>query len=303
MTFPSAFKSSHCDELESPDVGNFAVSVFILIGILISYLPQHYRIISRRSSLGLSPMFVLLGTVSGTAAIANILTLPASRADMACCTEISRFACAAAMLGVAQVGVQWTCFFFIMLLFLIFFPRRPSPPSTPTTTTPTAPSPDHETIPTWAEAILVLLFSLAFFLFAFLTSLVFIYAAPAHLQGWANFLGILGTVLASVQYLPQIWTTWRLQEVLSLSIPMMCIQTPGSFVWAASLAARLGREGWSAWGLYIVTGCLQGVLLGMGISFVVRDWRRKKGGAEGDANGVGNGNGASERSPLLQASA
>ena len=79
----------------------------------MSYLPQHYKIISRRSSAGLSPLFVLLGTVSGTASIANILTLPESTRDMGCCDEISRFACAAAMLGIAQIGVQWTCFFFV----------------------------------------------------------------------------------------------------------------------------------------------------------------------------------------------
>lgn len=56
---------------------------------------------------------------------------------------------------------------------------------------------------------------------------------------------------------------------------MMCIQTPGSFVWAASLASRLGVEGWSAWGVYVVTGCLQGTLLVMGVIYELR-WRRKE---------------------------
>ena len=83
------------------------------MGILVSYLPQHHKIIQRRSSRGLSPMFVLLGTVSGTASIANILTLPESRRDMGCCKEISSFACSAALLGIAQIGVQWACFFFM----------------------------------------------------------------------------------------------------------------------------------------------------------------------------------------------
>jgi PQ loop repeat len=76
----------------------------------VSYLPQHYRIISRRSSFGLSPYFVLLGTTSGTCQFANILVLPRSRADVACCKEISGFACFAGLLGIAQVGVQWSCF-------------------------------------------------------------------------------------------------------------------------------------------------------------------------------------------------
>lgn len=96
-------------------IGTMADSAnsFIVVGILVSYLPQHYKIIVRRSSRGLSPMFVLLGTVSGTASIANILTLPESTADMACCKEIGSFPCAAALLGIAQIGVQWSCFFFM----------------------------------------------------------------------------------------------------------------------------------------------------------------------------------------------
>ncbi|OCK78774.1 PQ loop repeat protein-like protein [Lepidopterella palustris CBS 459.81] len=284
-----------CKEIASPDISNFVVSIIIVLGILVSYLPQHYRIISRKSSRGISPMFVLLGTVSGTAAIANILTLPASRTDMGCCKDISPFACTAALLGIAQVGVQWTCFFFIMLLFLIFFPRR------------TEQDEDEEDFPTWIEAIIVLSVSMAFFIAVFIGSVVFIYAQPNHLQGWANFLGIVGTILASIQYIPQIWTTWKLQDVMSLSIPMMCIQTPGSFVFAASLAARLGIEGWSAWGLYCVSGTLQGALLVMGISFWLRDRRQMKNNLEIGANGnspnghhgANSGNSPSEQTPLL----
>ncbi|OXV10200.1 hypothetical protein Egran_02038 [Elaphomyces granulatus] len=77
----------------------------------------------------------------------------------------------------------------------------------------------------------------------------------------------MAAVLTSIQYFPQIYTTLRLRRVGSLSIPMMCIQTPGSIVWAASLAARLGTEGWSTWGLYVVTAVLQGSLLAMSVYF------------------------------------
>ena len=103
-----------------------------------------------------------------------------------------------------------------------------------------------------------------------------LYLAPSYLYTLAAVLGITGTVLAAIQFLPQIYTTWRLQKVGSLSIPMMCIQTPGSFVWVASLAGRLGWEGWSTWGIYLVTGCLQGCLLAMGISFEIRERRKRK---------------------------
>jgi hypothetical protein len=56
----------------------------------------------------------------------------------------------------------------------------------------------------------------------------------------------------------------------------MLIQTPGSFVWSASLAARLGIEGWSTWGVFLVTGCLQGCLLVMGICFEVKARQAKQ---------------------------
>ncbi|KAF2010046.1 PQ loop repeat protein-like protein [Aaosphaeria arxii CBS 175.79] len=284
--------SERCRELSHPDVFQFSVSVFIVVGILVSYLPQHYKIISRRSSRGLSPLFVLLGTISGTASIANILTLPESTRDMRCCKEIGSYPCAAALLGIAQIGVQWTCFFFIMLLFLIFFPRSSLSSEDPSDI-------DEDTnLPTWKEAILVLAASLTFFVIALFGSIVFANAAPQYIRGWANFLGLLGTVLAAIQYIPQIITTWRLQAVGSLSVPMMCIQTPGSFVFAASLAVRLGPGGWSAWGLFILTGCLQGCLLAMSLGFLWRDRKAVRGeSAEGSNGGAVAGD--SERTPLL----
>jgi hypothetical protein len=174
-----------------------------------------------------------------------------------------------------------------MLLFLIFFPRNPQPSELDEQDT---------SLPTWKEAIIVLATSLTFFVIALLGSIIFVYAAPSHVRGWANFLGLLATALAAVQYIPQIIMTWRLQEIGSLSVPMMCIQTPGSFVFAASLAARLGPGGWSAWGLFIFTGCLQGCLLAMSLSFL---WRERKAAKKHIAAGDG-ANRSHEQTPLLQ---
>lgn len=92
-----------------------------------------------------------------------------------------------------------------------------------------------------------------------------------------------------------------LKRVGSLSIPMMCIQTPGSFVWAASLAARLGKEGWSAWGVYLVTGCLQGTLLVLGIYYELNQRGQQKDlGPQENGDVIANGEDEhDERTPLL----
>ena len=141
-------------------------------------------------------------------------------------------------------------------------------------------------------------------LLTFLVATVVIFQYPNHAQAVANALGLVATILSAIQYLPQIYTTWRLQAVHSLSIPMMCIQTPGSFVFAGSLAARLGKSGWSTWGIFLVTGCLQGCLLAMAIWFEVRDRRSKKttvNRGEG-SNGIMDGDeqlDRNEQTPLL----
>lgn len=162
---------------------------------------------------------------------------------------------------------------FRLLLFLIFFPRASSihVPKPHSSTPP----------PSYRTALFIGLICIIHAIATLFISALVLYLAPQNLQPWANTLGILATLLAGVQFIPQLFTTWRLQAAGSLSIPAMCIQTPGSFVWAGSLAKRLGVAGWSTWGIYTVTGCLQGGVLGMCIYFEVRNMRRLKEGEDG----------------------
>jgi hypothetical protein len=102
--------ATECERMKSPSYLELVVSIIILIGLFFSYLPQHWRIISRGTSEGISPWFVLLGTTSASAGFANILTVAPSRAAIGCCRHVETFECAAGMLGVAQLGAQWLCF-------------------------------------------------------------------------------------------------------------------------------------------------------------------------------------------------
>lgn len=147
-----------------------------------------------------------------------------------------------------------------LLLFVIYFPRATSP------TDPVNPVSSSNN-PTYRTALSITAICLLHALVTVIISVAFALQKSTAVPAWANFLGILAAVLASIQYFPQIYTTLRLRCVGSLSIPMMCIQTPGSLVWAGSLAAREGIKGWSIWGVLVVTACLQGTLLVMAIYF------------------------------------
>ncbi|KAK3352652.1 hypothetical protein B0T25DRAFT_478322 [Lasiosphaeria hispida] len=258
-------KEDLCEGLRDPGVVNLIVSIIIVIGMLISYLPQHVRIIQRGTSEGISPYFVLLGTTSATSAFANILLLPKSRQDVACCKELEAFHCAAGLLGIAQLGVQWISFTFIFVLFLVFFRYNPTN------------DPDNEELseeagdsPRWQTALLVASLTLLHGLGVIVVTGILTTVAPQHLSTWANLLGVMAATLAAVQYIPQIWMTYNIKHVGSLSIPMMCIQTPGGFVFAGSLFARLGWAGWSSWGIFILTATMQGLLLSMAIYFEIQ---------------------------------
>lgn len=249
----------------------------ILLGLLISYLPQHYRIISRGTSEGLSPYFVLLGVTSATAGFANILTSPHSRETISCCREVEPFECAAGLLGVAQLGTQWLCFALMcviavfptlprhhsltrrsFILFLSFFRYQQADVAADELD---GPSPKRQT------AIIIGLLCVLHGLLVIILTGVFSIALPRLLTAWSNFLGIMAAVLAAVQYLPQLWMTYHLKHVGSLSIPMMCIQTPGGFLFAGSLFARLGPGGWSTWVIYLLTASMQGMVLVMGVYY------------------------------------
>ena len=61
---------------------------------------------------------------------------------------------------------------------------------------------------------------------------------------------------------------------------MMCIQSPGSFVFAFTLAIRQGTE-WYTWMTYVCSGIFQAILLCMCII-----WRRRENRQDRNAMGL-----------------
>ena len=178
-----------------------------------------------------------------------------------------------------------------MILFLAFFPRQSDGQQQ-------LMHPEDMPIPKKRDAVIVGTSTLCALLFCGVGSMAFLVAMPARLLGWANFLGVTASALACVQYFPQIWTTWKLQRVLSLSVITMLIQVPGAFLFAFSLFLRVGWQGWSSWLVYCVTGVCQACLLGMTISFWLKDRRRHE---DGIASGDPAYDRPTERDPLLRA--
>ncbi|RKP10759.1 hypothetical protein THASP1DRAFT_10594, partial [Thamnocephalis sphaerospora] len=250
-----------CDTTHS--VSHFVLGTFICIGMFVSYLPQHYKIISTASSEGFSPLFLLLGCLGAWSNVVNITVLQWD--VMRCCTVVSFGTCLEHILGIIQIAVQWLMFVLVFILFMIYFPTRKKY--------------IYQAMPRplegdgWRTSLLVAVLVTAHFTVCLLTTVLLLSANGAsHSQTryWAGVMGVFSMFVATVQYLPQIWKTWCAKTVGALSIIMMMIQTPGSFVFAYTLAAREGTN-WTTWITYLVSGCLQGTLLVMCIIWDARE--------------------------------
>lgn len=159
-----------------------------------------------------------------------------------------------------------------VMLFLIFFPASP----TTDLSASTASLGSHTAPPRRRDALIVGISTLLALLFVGITSVAMVSAFPHHTQNWANFLGSVSGALAAIQYLPQIYYTWKLGDVKSLSVITMLIQVPGAFLFAFSLWLRVGWEGWSTWLVYIVTGLLQAALLALAVKYWLEQRRAGK---------------------------
>ncbi|KAJ7243919.1 hypothetical protein B0H12DRAFT_1130058 [Mycena haematopus] len=270
-----------------------ALTLCLCIGLVLSYLPQHFRIIRQNTSEGLSPWFLLLGSTSSAAGFLNLVTV--QHTQIRCCRVVSIAQCVEATAGIVQVGLQWGMFSFIFVLYMLYFPphlkfdsmelqvgRRGKP---------------RTRSRLWGQSIVLANLTAAHFVISALFTLFVVLSSssthqptspspypdpsipdpdssqlPISIARWALFLGVSSAILAAIQYLPQISYTWRARLVGALSVPMMCIQSPGAVAMVLSIALRPGTN-WTSWITYAVAGLMQFTLLSICLAWKVRQHR------------------------------
>ena len=111
-------------------------------------------------------------------------------------------------------------FSIVILLFVLYFPI------------PRTRSEDHEhrhdhphhiiprpaeilhseyTPPTYRTAVSVAVASTVYFILGAIISIIFLMNSNHQARIWAAWLGVMGTILAIAQYIPQLWVTWRIK--------------------------------------------------------------------------------------------
>lgn len=235
--------TSDCLVYEGASVASLVFLLLITAGIFVSYIPQYVRIHRKRTSEGLSVSFLLLGSCSSLFTLTNILLI--SNTARQCCRAgaLSTFNCVSSQLNLLQIGTQCTCAIFI-LVFVVIFTRRSVAQD----------AAEFERIVQVARLVVV------HFALCVVQLAVGLSSNRATLLAIAQVNGLMSTLLTVVKYVPQIYTTYHLKHPGTLSVGMMCIQTPGGFVFTATLFFTKGLH-WSSWVSYLVAALLQGTLL------------------------------------------
>lgn len=238
-----------CSVYEGASRANFVFLVLITFGIFVSYLPQYHRIYAKRTSEGLSRNFLLLGSCSSLFTLTNII-LVSSKARQCCRSgALNTFNCVNSQLNLIQIGVQ--CISAILILVFVLALTRSSVKQDKV---------EYARIVQVGRYVaLHATISVFQIVFAFLGSSRVLYTI-------ANINGLLSTLLTIIKYVPQIHTTYNLKHPGTLSIGMMCIQTPGGVLFTITLMLTKGSH-WSSWISYMVAAILQGTLLGLCIYY------------------------------------
>jgi len=241
--------------------GNDVFAGLMLLGSIVIYIPQFVKLYKKRTAHGFSATFMMLGHASAFMAMTNAFIYYINSCGIQDCAE--------GFMGLGVIIVQWFLYF-LQYLALVVLERK------------------YDSHLSGKLKIMSLTFVVSNAL-----CLVFLIATLAvlgkndwkndgspDLQELSDATDIIISIFFLSHYLPQIYRTYRLQAVGSMSLITLGMMCPGTFVWSIFLAiqgetSRNKRAGDpSVWLPYLVVGFMQLILLIMG-TYYDRKIRKK----------------------------
>lgn len=249
-----------------PGVFDVSLGLFLCVGTLISFLPQHFSLLRRRSHLGISFLWLWINNFGNFCNTFSDVLDQWSKIE--CCSHLGPWQCTEVLLVFLQLGINWACIFLVFILALVFFDYDGTTHSY------------NQRLTAWLGFV----FYVALVGFGMGTAFVFVLLMDPHsgpAQTYANTLGIVSAIVPVFVWTPQLYTTYKLKGPGSLSLTMQVIQTPGSFIQAFF---QIWSGEWLVGMTAAISGFEQLLLVLMCTYFMGMDWwRARKAKKEGDA--------------------
>jgi len=234
---------------------NILVGIAFIIGIVGIYIPQYHKIYIKQSSHGLNNSFMILGNTATLLSTVNSIIYYINALPCSNCTE--------EFLGLSIITLQWLLFLINYILFLRYHPSGQDLGS------------HMDRRVTWG-----FIGSNIFGALCFGITIGFLAVDHWHydihdqtIVVWSDILEVLITFFFLLHYIPQIWETYRLRDIGSISLISLGIMCPGTFIWTGFLASQSmitnnpDASKPQVWVPYLIVGTMQLVLLVMGIYY------------------------------------
>jgi len=231
---------------EEPSAGDLSLGIFLIVGTVVTYIPQYVVIIKRKTSSGLSSFMIGLTFLGSALTVINscILTWP----KFVCCKSLSFGNCLANNLASEQFLVSLVSTWILLPLFLKYAPR-------------------HTAQERWFFrmncGVFGLITTLAVTLSLIAAALWYILGYSANtLFIYATALGYISSINQIIMYTPQIYTTFKAKSGGSLSVASLCMQIPGSIL-VIVFQGVLNHAPFSTWVPYVFAAIEQFILVVM----------------------------------------
>lgn len=232
------------------------VGTVLLIITFVSYIPQPIKIIKNRSSYGLAPVSTFFSTMCLWFIVFNVLCLKWE--DFVGLFHKMNFNTYARFLTFANCFAQWFMMSQVPFLIMIFYDTNLRPNSEQT-----------DIKNGWFQFKLVPVISVCVYTFCILLwviiGLATGFTSPA--MDWLGHAsGFLGFIIEVLQFIPQIYKTFKMRSSGSLSVLMLEIQAPVNICNALFMCFG-NHESWTTYAASIADGTWEFVLLAMCLYF------------------------------------
>jgi len=262
---------------------NVIMGVVFIVGLFATYIPQYHKICKKKSSHGLSNSYMILGNAATFLSSANSLIYYINGSQQQSQQSQSPMGSvwiqgwrhtptigSEKFLGLGIIILQWVLFMTNYVMYVWFHPHvhQPNPFEKRELRV------KRNVI--WgfviSNMLLVILLGITL---GFLSHYGWHYDenGDTYLAIWSVFLEVLTTTFFLLHYVPQIWETYQLKDVGSISLISLGIMCPGSYVWTVFLACQsyvTGNPDASkpqVWVPYLIVATMQLVLLIMGMYY------------------------------------
>jgi len=250
-------------QYEAPSALNISLGVFLIVRISISYIPQFVSIIRRGTSEGLSFPTIALAFLSGLLTLINTGILNWNP-KVLCCMTHPLSECLAVNLSLIQLMIGPTSIFILYILFLRYFTFAPNEAQTRY---------ERAREFRFATIIFAVVFVSAITLATVAGILYYDFGISSEVMvKYAQTCGGISSVVILFQWMPQIWTVFKLKSPGSLSVPMLALQAPGAILVIYFLAV-LNKADFTTWAPYVVTFIEQVILIALCAFYHIQEKR------------------------------